>query len=224
MLASNGGISSNTLRRPSCTSVPLSKPCWNTSPGRSVPAGFAERYRSAARSAQRVRRDAAVRREHICNIRLSPQSVGQRAGPFLPDFAREAVLSTPMEIPVAALACALAVSCGVHAQQPLRALPIETALEARSLAAWQPPALSPDAAYVAYIACNPKKKRQIEDSAKAAGIGHEFGERWFLGCRLDIADTTTGEKLVVTSEESNSHGLAWSPDGKRLAYVAGTGA
>lgn len=134
-----------------------------------------------------------------------------------------------MKVSAAVLAGAVvAASCGVHAQQPLRALPIETALEARSLAAWQPPALSPDAAYVAYIACNAKKKREIEDSASAAGIAYEFGERWFLGCHLEVVGTTGGGQgeraLAVTSEDSNSHGLAWSPDGKTLAYVAGTGA
>jgi dipeptidyl aminopeptidase/acylaminoacyl peptidase len=107
----------------------------------------------------------------------------------------------------------------VHAPA-LRALPIDTALDITTLGSWQPVALSPDHANLAYIVCDPIKKREVESAARAAGTVYDFAERWYLGCRLEITDTASGKSSAITDYDSISHGPSWSADGRKLAFVA----
>lgn len=125
---------------------------------------------------------------------------------------------------VALLACLLPVLVFARTEPQLRALPIETALDAPGLGPWQPVALAADHAYVAYVACSPKQKAAFEDAARAAGRVYEFGERWYFGCHVEVAETASGKTTRVTDESAHSRAPVWSPDGKRLAYVAGMGA
>lgn len=125
---------------------------------------------------------------------------------------------------VAALACLLPVVFAARAEPHLRALPIDTALDAPALGPWQPVALAADHAYIAYVVCSPKQKTVFESAARAAGHVYDFGERWYFGCHLELAETANGKTHQLTEESSHSRAPVWSPDGKRLAYVAGMGA
>lgn len=123
-----------------------------------------------------------------------------------------------------ALLCGALLYSGITAAQPqLRALPIDIALHAAAPGMAQPVALSSDHAYVAYIACDPRKKLELDVIARAAGIVYDYADRWFPGCRLEVASTTGSEQFRVTSADSHTHAPSWSPDGQHLAYVEGGG-
>jgi dipeptidyl aminopeptidase/acylaminoacyl peptidase len=124
----------------------------------------------------------------------------------------------------AAVVCLFIVLSSASAEPQLRPLPVETALDAQVLGPWQAVALAADHAYVAYVVCNPRQKEAFARAARAAGLVPEVSERWYFGCRLELAETANGKTRRLTEESSHSRAAVWSPDGKRLAYLAGIGA
>ena len=130
-------------------------------------------------------------------------------------------MKTVRALLTAGIALPLAVSSLAGAQQSGSAavvsLSVEDVLKAPTLAAYSPPAFSPDRRFLAYVVTDNARRRQAIDSKEVVrnGLG------WYgVAGDIWVSDLTTGEHRSVTGGVGNNWSPSWSPDGTRLAFLA----
>ena len=123
-----------------------------------------------------------------------------------------AVLSTSLL--VAGLAVAAEPAAGASSAAPLA---VEDVLKAPTLAAYSPPAFSPDGKLLAYVVTDNARRREAIDNK----VLTRNGLAWFgIAADLWITDLSTGERRNITGSTGNNWAPSWSPDGTMLAFLA----
>jgi dipeptidyl aminopeptidase/acylaminoacyl peptidase len=112
-------------------------------------------------------------------------------------------------------------NCAFCEAQESAALPVECALNTRSLGEISPIAFSRDGKWLAYMVrdnerARPKEERGINrDHYVRTGLflGNETSDVW-------ISNTATGESRNLTGRKGSNWDPAWSPDGHYLAFLS----
>ncbi|MEO8432778.1 MAG: prolyl oligopeptidase family serine peptidase [Acidobacteriota bacterium] len=126
--------------------------------------------------------------------------------------------------PIALLALAAAALCRpARAASPVsppvaaQPLAIEDVLRAPTLAAYSPPAFSPDGRRLAFVVTDNGRRQAAVDQKET--LRHGLG--WY-GVNADIwvSELATNNRRRITGGTGNNWSPAWSPDGRRLAFLA----
>jgi dipeptidyl aminopeptidase/acylaminoacyl peptidase len=111
-------------------------------------------------------------------------------------------------------ACAV-MACQVFAQETSAPLPIDEVLKAPNLAAYSPPAFSPDGKSLAYVVTdNARKRKSVRDEEY-----FRSGLAWYgVASDIWVTQLQTGKHRNITAG-GNNWSPSWSPDGKYLAFL-----
>ena len=105
------------------------------------------------------------------------------------------------------------------AARPSSAAPLAVAdvLEAPTLAAYSPPAFSPDGKLLAYVVTDNARRREAIDNK----VLTRNGLAWFgIAADIWLTDLATGERRSLTGSTGHNWAPSWSPDGTLLAFLA----
>jgi dipeptidyl aminopeptidase/acylaminoacyl peptidase len=104
-----------------------------------------------------------------------------------------------------------------EAAGPAASLSVEGVLKAPTLAAYSPPAFSPDNRFLAYVVTDHARRRDAVDSKKLL----RAGVAWYgIASDIWLSDLETGERRNLTSGTGHSWAPSWSPDGRYLAFLS----
>jgi dipeptidyl aminopeptidase/acylaminoacyl peptidase len=111
-----------------------------------------------------------------------------------------------------------AVFIALHAELAAAdALSVEEVLRAPSLAAYSPPAISPDNRLLAYVVADTARHRMAIDRKQLL----RSGIAWYgVAADVWITDLSSGNKRNLTRASGHNWAPQWSPDGRYLAFLA----
>jgi dipeptidyl aminopeptidase/acylaminoacyl peptidase len=96
-------------------------------------------------------------------------------------------------------------------------LAVADVLRAPTLAAYAPPAISPDGRLLAYVVVDSKRVDAAEDARELI----ESGVAWYaIGADVWITDLQTGTHRNITGAKGHNWDVTWSSDGKQLFFMA----
>jgi dipeptidyl aminopeptidase/acylaminoacyl peptidase len=110
-----------------------------------------------------------------------------------------------------------------YTQAPVaRAAPlsVEEILEAPTVAAYSPPAFSPDNRLLAYVVTDNARRREAINDEELVRTGVAWPG---IASDIWISDLETGARRNLTGGIGNNWGPSWSPDGTRLAFLSDRG-
>ena len=112
---------------------------------------------------------------------------------------------------------------GAEVETPaLRPAPmaVEEVLEAPNLAAYSPPAFSPDNRLLAYVVTDNARRREAIDDKELL----RAGVAWYaVASDIWVSDLETGKRRNLTGGTGNNWAPSWSPDGRYLAFLSDRG-
>ena len=112
---------------------------------------------------------------------------------------------------------------GAEVETPaLRPAPmaVEEVLEAPNLAAYSPPAFSPDNRLLAYVVTDNARRREAMDDKELL----RAGVAWYaVASDIWVSDLETGKRRNLTGGTGNNWAPSWSPDGRYLAFLSDRG-
>jgi dipeptidyl aminopeptidase/acylaminoacyl peptidase len=115
------------------------------------------------------------------------------------------------------------VAGGARADGPApRAVPlsVEEVLEASNVAAYSPPAFSPDNRFLAYVVTDNARRREAIDDEQLL----RNGVAWYgVASDIWISDLETGTRRNLTGGTGDNWAPSWSPDGRYLAFRSDRG-
>jgi dipeptidyl aminopeptidase/acylaminoacyl peptidase len=96
-------------------------------------------------------------------------------------------------------------------------LSVEEVLQAPTVAAYSPPAFSPDNRLLAYVVTDNARRREAIDSKQL----DRMGLAWYgIAGDIWINDLETGTRRNLTGGVGDNWAPGWSPDGRRLAFLS----
>jgi len=99
-------------------------------------------------------------------------------------------------------------------------LSVEEILEAPTVAAYSPPAFSPDNRLLAYVVTDNARRREAINDDELVRTGVAWPG---IASDIWISDLETGARRNLTGGIGNNWGPSWSPDGRYLAFLSDRG-